>query len=60
MSGNLKITLIKSRFGRIAKHNGCLQGLGLKRINQTVIRENTPCVRGMINKINYLIRVEEA
>lgn len=54
----LKITLVKSRFGRLPSHAATLKGLSLKRINQTVTLEDTPCVRGMINKISYLLKWE--
>lgn len=55
----LKVTLIRSKFGRKATHLDCVKGLGLSRINQTVELEDTPCIRGMINKISYLLKVEE-
>jgi large subunit ribosomal protein L30 len=45
--------------GRLQNHKGCVQGLGLKRIRQTVQVEDTPQIRGMINKIMYLLKVEE-
>lgn len=56
----LKVTQIKSRFGRIKSHQACVTGLGLRKIGQTVVVEDTPAIRGMINKAHYLIRVEEA
>jgi len=56
----LKITLIKSRFGLIPKHTLCVKALGLKHIRHTVEREDTPSVRGLINKISYLLKVENA
>ena len=55
----LKVTLSRSRYGRLKSHKGCIAGLGLKRINQTVQVEDTLAIRGMINKINYLLKVEE-
>lgn len=55
----LKITQIKSKNGRLDRHKKCLLGLGLKRINQSVIIEDTIDNRGMINKINYMLKVEE-
>lgn len=54
----LSITLVKSRFGRLPEHRATVKGLGLRNINQTVILEDTPSVRGMINKINYLVKWE--
>lgn len=60
MRKKLSITLVKSRFGRLPDHKATLHGLGLKRINQTVILEDTPCIRGMINKVSYLLTVEQA
>jgi large subunit ribosomal protein L30 len=52
------VTLIKSFYGRLPKHRATVTGLGLKRINHTVILEDTPEVRGMINKVSYLLKVE--
>ena len=60
MAKNVKVTLIKSRFGRLKKHRACVRGLGLRRINHSVVVEDTPEIRGMIYKISYLLRVEEA
>ncbi|NND45548.1 MAG: 50S ribosomal protein L30 [Xanthomonadales bacterium] len=56
----IKVTLVKSKFGRLAKHRACVAGLGLKRMHQTVTVKDTPENRGMINKISYLLQVEEA
>jgi len=56
----IKVTLIKSRFGRLKAHRACVAGLGLRKINQTVEVIDTPENRGMINKVSYLLRVEEA
>lgn len=55
----LKITLVRSLNGRIASHKACAQGLGLKRIHQTVEIDNTPEIVGMVNKINYLLKIEK-
>lgn len=55
----IKVTLVKSTNGRLRKHQACVRGLGLRRIGHTVEVEDTPSVRGMINKVNYLVRVEE-
>ncbi len=55
----IKVTLVRSPIGIIAKHRGCVSGLGLKKMNHSVILEDTPSIRGMANKINYLVRVEE-
>ena len=56
----LKVTLVKSKFGRLKAHKACVAGLGLRRIHQTVEVQDTPENRGMINKVSYLLRVEEA
>ena len=56
----LKITLIKSTSGRLKKHQACIRGLGLRRTNHSVIVKDTPENRGMINKVSYLLSVEEA
>ena len=55
----LKITLIRSKHGRGRKQLGCVNGLGLRRINHSVELEDTPAVRGMINKVMHLVRAEE-
>ncbi|MCY4176907.1 MAG: 50S ribosomal protein L30 [Endozoicomonadaceae bacterium] len=54
----VKVTLIKSINGRIKKHQACVRGLGLRRIRHCVELEDTPSVRGMINKVSYLVKVE--
>lgn len=56
----IKLTLLKSRFGRGRRHEACIRGLGLRRINHSVEVKDTPENRGMINKISYLLKVEEA
>jgi len=60
MSKQLKVTLVRSKYGRKPRHKECVQGLGLRRMHQTVIVEDTPCNRGMINKASYMLKVEEA
>ena len=56
----LKVTLVKSKFGRIKSHKACVAGLGLRKIHQTVTVIDTPENRGMINRVSYLLSVEEA
>ncbi len=58
-SKQLKVTLLKSRFGRLKSHKACVAGLGLRKIRQSVIVLDTPQNRGMINKVSYLVSVEE-
>ena len=55
----IKVTQIRSSYGRLKKHRACVMGLGLRRIGHTVEVEDTPSVRGMIRKVDYLVRVEE-
>ena len=55
----IKVTQIKSAHGRLKSHKACVAGLGLRRIGHTVEVEDTPSVRGMINQVNYLVRVED-
>ena len=59
MAKTVKVTQIKSSIGRLPKHRAALKGLGLRRINHTVELEDTPSVRGMINKVYYMIKVED-
>jgi large subunit ribosomal protein L30 len=56
----LKVTLLKSKYGRLKSHKACVAGLGLRKIHQTVTVIDTPENRGMINRISYLVAVEEA
>ncbi|SVB35869.1 uncharacterized protein METZ01_LOCUS188723 [marine metagenome] len=56
----LKVTLIKSRHGRLKSHRACVAGLGLRRIRQSIVVTDSPENRGMINKVSYLLHVEEA
>ena len=59
MSKQLKVTLIKSLNGRLAAHKACARGLGIRRIHNPVTVNDTPENRGMINKINYMLKVED-
>ncbi len=56
----LKVTLVKSTSGRLKAHKACVAGLGLRRIRHSVEVMDTPENRGMINKVSYLLQVEEA
>ncbi len=53
----IKVTLTRSTIGRLPKHKATVRGLGLSRIRQVVELEDTPAVRGMINKVNYMVSV---
>lgn len=59
-NGKVKVTLVKSVIGTLESHRACVRGLGLKRMNQARVLEDTPAVRGMINKVNYLVKAEVA
>ena len=54
----VKVTQVKSVAGRLKSHKACVAGLGLRRIGHSVEVEDTPSVRGMINKVSYLVKVE--
>ena len=54
----VKVTLVKSPIGTKADHRATLLGLGLKKLNQSRVLEDTPAVRGMITKVAYLVRTE--
>ena len=58
MGTSVKVTLIKSVIGRLESHRATVKGLGLRRMHQTVELQDTPAIRGMINKVNYLLKVE--
>ena len=54
----VKVTLVRSPVGQMDLHRQCVRGLGLRRMHQSVELEDTPAVRGMINKVRYLLAVE--
>lgn len=60
MSETITLTLVKSGIGSTEKIRATLTGLGLTKMNKTVTRKDTPEIRGMITKVNHLVRVEEA
>lgn len=55
----VRITLVKSMSGRLKSHQACVRGLGLRRMNHTVEREATPENMGMVNRVRYLLKVED-
>ena len=57
---SVRVTLVKSVYGQLRRHRATASGLGLRRINQTVVVADTPENRGMINASRHLFRVEEA
>ncbi len=57
-SKKIKVTLVKSVIGTKESHRACVRGLGLRKLNQTVEVEDTSAVRGMINKVFYLVKWE--
>lgn len=54
----LVVKLTKSPIGRMAKHRACVRGLGLRRIGQSIELEDTPSIRGMISRVDYLVQIE--
>ncbi|HEY5739865.1 MAG TPA: 50S ribosomal protein L30 [Gammaproteobacteria bacterium] len=56
----VKLTLVRSKYGRLKSHQACIAGLGLRRMHQTVQVIDTPENRGMINKVQYMLKIEEA
>lgn len=60
MAKTLKVTLVRSPHGRLKNHKACVSGLGLRRMHHTVAVQDTPENRGMINKVAYMLKVEEA
>lgn len=59
MEKKLKITLIKSYIGRPQKQRDILHGMGLGKLNKTVMLKDTPEIRGMVNKVCHLVLMEE-
>ncbi|HVI02844.1 MAG TPA: 50S ribosomal protein L30 [Enhygromyxa sp.] len=60
MALKLKVTLVRSPIDRTKKQNDTVRGLGLRRLNQSSVLEDTPAVRGMIRKVQHLVTVEPA
>ena len=54
----IKVTLVKSVIGTKQDHRATVRGLGLRKLNSTAVLEDTPAVRGMIQKVQYLVKVE--
>ena len=59
MADNLKITLVKSTIGAIPNQKATIAALGLKKIGQSVVKKNNDATKGMIQKVLYLVKVEE-
>jgi large subunit ribosomal protein L30 len=57
--GRLRITLVRSLIGRPVDQERTVHSLGLRKVNQTVEREDTPSIRGMVTKVHHLVSVEE-
>jgi len=57
-AGQVRLTLVKSKFGRLESHKACVAGLGLRRMHHSVVVADTPENRGMIKRIAYMLRVE--
>ncbi|MBN2233471.1 MAG: 50S ribosomal protein L30 [Deltaproteobacteria bacterium] len=55
----LKITLKRSFSGRLKRHHATVQALGLRKVNQTVMREDNPAIRGMVNSVSHMLDVEQ-
>ncbi|RMD71809.1 MAG: 50S ribosomal protein L30 [Gammaproteobacteria bacterium] len=55
----LRVTLIRSLSGRLPSHRACVRGLGLRRMHHSVELKDDPRIRGMINKVSYMLKVEE-
>ena len=59
MADRLKVTLVKSPIGCVPKHKKTVEALGLKKVNKTVALPDNAAVRGMVNQVSYLVKVEE-
>ncbi len=60
MAGQIKVTLVRSVNGRLRDHQACVRGLGIRRMHHSVTVKDTPENRGMINKVRYMLEVEDA
>ena len=59
MADKLKITLVKSTIGAIPKHRKTVAALGMKKMHKTVELPDNPCIRGMVDQVKHLVKVEE-
>jgi len=59
MDKEIKITQVRSTIGRIPAHRRTVRALGLRRIGHTVVKKDSPAIRGMVNAVSFLLRVEE-
>lgn len=59
MNKKLRVKLVRSLIGRTEQQRACVKGLGLRKLNSVAELEDTPSIRGMINKINFMLQVEE-
>jgi large subunit ribosomal protein L30 len=59
MADKLKVTLVKSTIGAIPKHRKTVEALGLRKLNKTVELPDNAAVRGMVNQVQHLVKVEE-
>ena len=58
-TSKIKVTLVKSTIAILPQHKKIVEALGLKKIRSFRIHEENPCILGMINKVNYLVKVEK-
>lgn len=58
MTDTINVTLVRSGIGKEKKIRQTLKGLGLTKLNKTVTLKNTPAIRGMINKVSFMLRVD--
>jgi large subunit ribosomal protein L30 len=59
MATEIKITLVRSHIGKPASQRAVLNGMGLNRLNKTVVLKDTPEIRGMIGKVAHMLKIEE-
>ena len=59
MAKEIKITQVRSAIGRSPKHRRTVRALGITKMNQTVVHQDTPQIRGMIQQVGYMLKVEE-
>ena len=57
--GTLRVKLVRSATGRLKRHKACVRGLGLRKVGQTVEVEDTPSNRGMVNRVDYMVEIQE-
>jgi len=59
MAKKLKVTLVKGFSGRLQRHRDTVRALGIRKVNHSAVHDDTPQIRGMINSVRFMLKIEE-